>query len=89
MVSKPVFLQMCTNMYTTYFMTNPINKNSLKTAKGYRLKNSTHKLIEKIQSQINGSMDTVVSRAVKLYYSQINNCPKLRETAGKKLSKKQ
>lgn len=43
-----------------------------KTSKGYRLKDSTHSLIEKIQLQINASKDTVITKAVKLYYNQIN-----------------
>ncbi len=47
------------------------NKGSAKTAKGYRLKNSTHSLIEKIQLMTNGSKDSVISRAMNLYYSQI------------------
>ena len=48
-------------------------KSILKTAKGYRLKNSTHNLVEKIQILINGSKDTVISRALKLYYNHLNN----------------
>ena len=54
-------------------MNNNIKKNSLKTSKGYRLKDSTHSLIEKIQLLINGSKDTVISKAVRLYYNQIIN----------------
>lgn len=51
-------------------------RNSIKTAKGYRLKNSTHKMIEKIQTMVNGSKDTVISKAVKLYYKLIINSNK-------------
>lgn len=49
------------------------NKNikDLKSSKGYRLKDSTHSLIEKIQLIVNGSKDTVISRAVRMYYNQI------------------
>ena len=54
-------------------MNNNKKKNSLKTSKGYRLKDSTHTLIEKIQLLINGSKDTVISRAARLYYNQILN----------------
>ena len=54
-------------------MNNNKKKNSSKTSKGYRLKDSTHTLIEKIQMLIDGSKDTVISRAVRLYYNQIHN----------------
>lgn len=54
-------------------MKNINKKNILKTSKGYRLKDSTHSKIEKIQLLINGSKDTVISRAVRLYYNQIIN----------------
>lgn len=54
-------------------MINNKKKNSIKTSKGYRLKNSTHSMIEKIQLLINGSKDTVISRAVRMYYNQIIN----------------
>ena len=54
-------------------MNNNKRKNSSKTSKGYRLKDSTHTLIEKIQMLIDGSKDTVISRAVRLYYNQIIN----------------
>ncbi|MEO8664420.1 MAG: hypothetical protein ABI462_02895 [Ignavibacteria bacterium] len=49
---------------------------ALKTAKGYRLKNSTHALIERIQLERNESKDTVISRAVKLYYAKISSTRK-------------
>ncbi|MBK9331163.1 MAG: hypothetical protein IPM96_01900 [Ignavibacteria bacterium] len=51
-------------------------RSEMKTAKGYRLKNSTHDLIEKIQLMINVSKDTIITRAVKLYYSEVNNTKK-------------
>lgn len=69
-------------------MANPKNNNTLKTAKGYRLKNSTHNQIEKIQLLINASKDTVISRAIKLYYIQINNTRKTSVTENKKFFKK-
>jgi len=47
-----------------------------KTAKGYRLKISTHILIEKIQAMINGSKDTVISRALILYHNKLKNSGK-------------
>ena len=54
-------------------MKNNMKKNSTKTSKGYRLKDSTHSLIEKIQLLINGSKDIVISKAVRMYYNQIIN----------------
>ncbi len=77
---------MCTIIQ--FRMLNKKNKRAIKTAKGYRLKNSTHYLIEKIQIIINGSKDTVISRALKLYYIQINNTRKISFTENKKLFKK-
>lgn len=62
-------------------------KNVSKTSKGYRLKDSTHSLIEKIQLLINGSKDIVVSRAVRLYYNQINNERKNSVSENKKAKK--
>jgi hypothetical protein len=65
-------------------MINNKKKYNLKTSKGYRLKDSTHSLIEKIQLLINGSKDTVISRAVRLYYNQINNARKISVLENKK-----
>lgn len=62
-------------------------KNGSKTSKGYRLKDSTHNLIDKIQLLINGSKDTVISRAVRLYYNQINNERKFSVLENKKPNK--
>lgn len=62
-------------------------KNNLKTSKGYRLKESTHGLIEKIQLIISGSKDTVISRAVRLYYNQIIDEKKKIVLEVKKLNK--
>lgn len=68
-------------------MINNKKKNGSKTSKGYRLKDSTHDLIEKIQMLINGSKDTVISRAVRLYYNQINNEKKISVLENKKSNK--
>lgn len=39
-----------------------------KTAKGYRLKKSTHKLIDKIQVMLSADQDTVITKACKMLY---------------------
>jgi len=44
----------------------------IKTSRGYRLKISTHVLIEKIQKLINSSKDSVISNSVRLYYERLN-----------------
>ncbi|MBZ0203191.1 MAG: hypothetical protein K8I03_09270 [Ignavibacteria bacterium] len=44
-----------------------------KSAKGYRLKKSTHKLIDKIQVMLNADQDTVITRACKLLYVDLKN----------------
>lgn len=54
-------------------MNNNKKKKITKTSRGYRLKDSTHNMIEKIQLLISGSKDTVISRAVRMYYNQIIN----------------
>lgn len=48
-----------------------IRKNTT-VAKGYRLKPQTHKLIKKIQKQLKGSQEEVISEALKHYSLQIN-----------------
>ena len=48
-----------------------IRKNTT-VAKGYRLKPQTHKLIKKIQKQLKGSQEEVISEALKHYRPQIN-----------------
>ena len=49
-----------------------VNKTNseLKTSRGYRLKNSTHMLIERIQKIIICSKDSVISNSVRLYYEK-------------------
>ena len=42
-----------------------------KTAKGYRLKVSTHKLIDKIQLMLSADQDTVITKACKLLYKEL------------------
>ena len=44
-----------------------------KTAKGYRLKNSTHKLINEMKLILNADKDTVITKACKMLYSEIVN----------------
>ncbi|MDZ4711205.1 MAG: hypothetical protein SGI89_02650 [bacterium] len=64
-------------------------KNS-KTSKGYRLKESTHCLIEKVQIIIDGSKDTVISKAVKLYYLHLTNPqkhPEMKNNSNTKIHK--
>lgn len=48
-----------------------IRKNNT-TPKGYRLRPKTHKLIKKIQKQLKGSQEEVISEALKHYSLQIN-----------------
>ncbi len=43
-----------------------------KTSKGYRLKVSTHRLIDKIQIILNADQDTVITRACRAYYKSLN-----------------
>lgn len=49
-----------------------IRKNTT-TAKGYRLKPKTHKLIKKIQKQLNGSQEEILSEALKTYCFILKN----------------
>ena len=63
------------------------NYSEIKTSRGYRLKISTHVLIEKIQKLINSSKDSVISNSVRLYYERLNQDLKKSEV-NKKLSKK-
>jgi type IV secretory pathway VirB6-like protein len=48
-----------------------IKKNTI--PRGYRLKASTHKLIKKIQEELNSSQDKVIARAMKLFYETIKS----------------
>lgn len=40
-------------------------------ARGYRLKASTHKLIKKMQTELNLSQEKVILKAIRLYYKSI------------------
>lgn len=42
-----------------------------KTSKGYRLKISTHKLIDKLQVILNADQDTVITKACRFFYKEI------------------
>ena len=46
-------------------------KADLKVSKGYRLKPSTHNLVKKIQIVSNSTQDKVISRALRVYYSEL------------------
>jgi hypothetical protein len=48
-----------------------IRKNTI--PRGYRLKASTHKLIKKVQAELNSSQDKVIARAIRLYYGTIKS----------------
>ena len=48
-----------------------IRKNTI--PRGYRLKASTHKLIKKVQEELNSSQDKVIARAMRLFYGTIKN----------------
>lgn len=55
-------------------LNNDNNKNkNLKTAKGYRLKVSTHEKIKELQSLTNTSQDLVISRAIRAYIRELNS----------------
>ncbi len=47
-------------------------KKTEKISKGYRLKISTHKLIDKIQIILNADQDTVITQACRAYYKSLN-----------------
>ncbi|MEO8446453.1 MAG: hypothetical protein ABI528_03110, partial [bacterium] len=60
------------------------------TSKGYRLKESTHCLIEKVQIIVNGSKDAVISKAVRLYYLNLTDplkYPKIKNKSNTKFHK--
>ena len=52
---------------------NGSEKKNAKIPKGYRLKVSTHKKIKELQMMTNGSQETVISRAVRLYFRKIRD----------------
>lgn len=64
-----VALQECTTQCTKLKKMN--NKNTVKIARGYRLKPSTHKLIKSLQELTNSDSDTVLKESCKLYYKKL------------------
>ncbi len=46
-------------------------KKSVKKAKGYRLKPSTHRLITKLSQLLEADQDEVISKACRKYYRDI------------------
>jgi hypothetical protein len=48
------------------------NKKVVKTSRGYRLRLSTHRLIDKIQIILNSDQDTAVTKACRYYYKILN-----------------
>jgi len=48
-----------------------IKNKTEKTAKGYRLKKTTHKLIDKMQLLMKADQDTVITKACKMLYKQL------------------
>jgi len=46
-------------------------------SKGYRLRPATHKMIKKIQAELNTTQDRVVSSALKMYNIHIKNVIKI------------
>lgn len=60
------------------------HKKTTTVAKGYRLKPQTHKLIKKIQKQLSGSQEEIISEALKCYRIQINPKPNNNSTKHEK-----
>lgn len=52
-------------------MVHIIKQKSEKISKGYRLKPSTHKLIDKLQVMLSADQDTVITKACKLLYKEL------------------
>lgn len=52
-------------------------KKNNKTSKGYRLKISTHRLIDKLQFMLNADQDTVITKACRMLYGELNRNVKL------------
>ncbi len=48
-----------------------IKSKTEKIAKGYRLKKTTHKLIDKLQMVMQADQDTVITKACKMLYKQL------------------
>lgn len=52
------------------------NTKTEKTSRGYRLRLSTHRLIDKIQIILNADQDTAVTKACRHYYKILNQIKK-------------
>lgn len=50
---------------------NIVKKPNNKISKGYRLKESTHKMIKRIQNELNSTQDKVISSALRMYFNQL------------------
>jgi len=48
-----------------------IKNKTEKIAKGYRLKKTTHKLIDKLQMVMKANQDTVITKACKMLYKHL------------------
>lgn len=57
-------------------------RKSNKIPRGYRLRPSTHKLISKLQLILKYDQDEVISRAVRLYFTEVNTEMKLKLNEG-------
>ncbi len=44
-----------------------------KISKGYRLKKTTHELIDKMQIILKVDQDTIVTKACRMYYRELKN----------------
>lgn len=53
------------------------NIKHIKTSKGYRLKVSTHKLIDKLQFMLEADQDTVITKACRMLYNELKKNVKL------------
>jgi hypothetical protein len=42
-----------------------------KISKGYRLKASTHKLIDRMQKLMNANQDTIITKACRMLYKEL------------------
>ncbi len=62
-------------LYRVHVKNMRINKKTHtgKISKGYRLKPSTHKLIDKIQAMLNANQDAVITRACKSLYKELKS----------------
>lgn len=52
-------------------------KKNNKTSKGYRLKLTTHRLIDKLQFMLNADQDTVITKACRMLHNDLKKNIKL------------